>query len=193
MFASALPIMPAEPVVFVINFVWIVFFLFVAAASMRYKVSQITKGKLRLSPLAILPFALLFLGLVLFESGAIDAWSVGDFYYIGAALTAGGFLLYGAARSYIAESWSVPGQIFAARVVTEGPYSHIRHPIYLGMMLMMAGSALMASNMILIVMMPAVAISFYALARNEEQTLELVFSDYAAYKERTKMFVPGVF
>jgi protein-S-isoprenylcysteine O-methyltransferase Ste14 len=78
-------------------------------------------------------------------------------------------------------------------LVTTGPYSRVRHPIYTGIILAMLGTALATSVYGLI----AVAILsgyFIFSATREESFLARQFpGTYPAYKHSTKMLVPFVF
>lgn len=79
-------------------------------------------------------------------------------------------------------------------LVTTGPYRWIRHPMYTSVLLCAAGASLAAS-------VPWLAwLAFFALvavltlkAIAEERWLGELHNGYAAYRNRTKRFVPGVF
>jgi protein-S-isoprenylcysteine O-methyltransferase Ste14 len=112
---------------------------------------------------------------------------------IGAFLTVIGIALAIWARFYIGRNWGMPMSLKENRkLVTSGPYSYIRHPIYTGIMLAMIGSALLIGPWLLVVFI-IYFLYFLFSATSEEKTLTKEFPDtYPAYKARTKMLIPFV-
>ena len=80
-----------------------------------------------------------------------------------------------------------------APLVVDGIYSYVRHPIYLGIMLVAFGwSVAMDSLYALIVALLYVV--FYDLkSRREEAWLREQYRDYIEYARHTKRFVPYVY
>ena len=77
-------------------------------------------------------------------------------------------------------------------LVTTGPYSSIRHPIYTGLILAMAGTAVAVSLYWLIV---AAALGGYFIysAVMEERYMAGIFPDtYPRYQQETKMLIPYI-
>ena len=111
----------------------------------------------------------------------------------GAALATLGAIIAFAARSAIGRNWGSPGvRKTNTELVTHGPYSVIRHPIYTGILLMMAGTAIGLTPIWWLVAVAA-GIYFVASARSEESHMTDRFPDlYPAYKARTKMLIPFV-
>ncbi len=80
-------------------------------------------------------------------------------------------------------------------VITEGPFSKIRHPMYLGMLMFFWGGYV-AWSYLLSLPVPLLATALIiALAKNEERFLiEKLGSQYLAYKERVRwMFIPHLY
>lgn len=78
-------------------------------------------------------------------------------------------------------------------LITSGPYSRVRHPIYSGFMLIDAGLTLFYLNPLLAVVLVFAIIGAYGRARVEEQLLasDSAFgTKYDQYIERTGMFLP---
>ena len=81
----------------------------------------------------------------------------------------------------------------ARRLVTDGPYAYIRHPLYLG------EAAAMLGLMLQFVSPLALGIAAVQLAfqlermKNEEQILSEMFPEYSAYMQRTARLVPGLY
>ncbi len=78
-------------------------------------------------------------------------------------------------------------------LVTTGPYSVIRHPIYTGVLTAMLGTAI-AIHHILFLILLVLAGFFIFSARQEEKRMTLIFPTlYPAYTDRTKMLLPFIF
>jgi protein-S-isoprenylcysteine O-methyltransferase Ste14 len=81
----------------------------------------------------------------------------------------------------------------ARRLVTRGPYALVRHPLYLGEMVAIAGIALQhLSAWSLLLLAVAWALLFQRM-KYEEQVLAQSFPEYADYMARTARLVPGVY
>jgi protein-S-isoprenylcysteine O-methyltransferase Ste14 len=69
-----------------------------------------------------------------------------------------------------------------AHLVTSGPYAHLRHPIYAGLVLLLAGYTLAWSNWVLGLLVGVVAwLYFEAKARAEERWLLARYPSYQSY------------
>lgn len=77
-------------------------------------------------------------------------------------------------------------------LMTTGPYSLCRNPLYVFSVLGVAGCGLMIQSLIYTVLLTSVAFAIlFQTARNEEGYLAGKFpEDYAAYRRRTPRFVP---
>jgi len=111
------------------------------------------------------------------------------------AVTIAGLLLAFWARATLGGNWS--GNITLKEdhtLVQTGPYRTIRHPIYTAILLMFLGSALAYGTLGAIVGVPLCAYGFVLKAHQEEALMQKTFPDaYPAYRDRTKMLLPGVF
>jgi len=81
----------------------------------------------------------------------------------------------------------------ADEVAMSGPFQAIRHPIYASIYILSIGLGLMffawAWFLVLVVFLPL----WYWECRIEEEEMEARYGEaYAAYRERTKMFIPGI-
>jgi protein-S-isoprenylcysteine O-methyltransferase Ste14 len=80
-----------------------------------------------------------------------------------------------------------------ARLIDDGPYRLVRHPMYGGIIIASFGWALLTgSGMTLL--LAAIALVFFSLkSRREEAWLEQRFPDYDAYRARTKRLIPWIY
>ena len=78
----------------------------------------------------------------------------------------------------------------ASRLVTQGIFRVTRHPMYLGMVLMLAGVAtLLGTVSPWFVLIPFVGVMRYFMLREEEQ-LEAIFGEaYRVYKDRVQRWL----
>lgn len=109
----------------------------------------------------------------------------------GAVLATFGAIVAFAARLVIGRNWGIPGtRRSETELVTSGPYKVVRHPIYSGILLMMAGTAIGLAPIFWLAT-AAVAMYFVASARAEEAYMAKRFPyDYPPYRARTKMLIP---
>src|SRR3989454_5541943 len=87
-------------------------------------------------------------------------------------------------------------QVYATKLLKRNAalswmYSRIRHPFYLS--LAVAGFGLLAilPPIIILILYPGMLIMYFFLARFEEKQVEAGHPEYAEYRRRTAMFVPG--
>ena len=118
----------------------------------------------------------------------------GYFFWIGAMLTLAGLLFTAWARTHLGRNWS--GLVTIKQdheLITSGPYSIVRHPIYTGLLLAFVGSALARSELRGIL---AVVLVFWALWRKlriEERWMLDQFGDaYREYSGRVAALIPFV-
>lgn len=97
----------------------------------------------------------------------------------------GGFILLSAA-------WKV---LYAAQrdhtLASTGPYAHVRHPQYVGFVLIVLGFLLQWPTILTLLMFPVLVWMYVRLARREEQEVMAEFGDtYSRYGESTPPFLP---
>lgn len=77
-----------------------------------------------------------------------------------------------------------------ARLITNGPYRWIRHPMYSAVLLGMAAFVAAHATATRFALYVALLLVLAIKARREEQYLRAAFADYGAYFARTQRFVP---
>ncbi len=112
----------------------------------------------------------------------------------GVALCLLGFGLAVNARRHLGRNWGMPmSRKEQPELTTSGPYAHIRHPIYSGLMLAMLGSAMGVNVFWALLLFPVGAYFIYSARREETVLLQLFPEQYAAYRARTGMLAPWPF
>jgi protein-S-isoprenylcysteine O-methyltransferase Ste14 len=111
---------------------------------------------------------------------------------VGAVLTAAGLGMAIWARRYLGANWSAQVSIRADHeLIRTGPYRWIRHPIYTGMLIGLAGTELVLGENRGMISFAIAAASFYFKARKEEIFLAQEFgSRFQEHTRNTGMFLP---
>ena len=81
------------------------------------------------------------------------------------------------------------------RLVDSGPYSIVRHPGYLGEMLIWAGFGVASGNLVtaLLDLVMFVVVSLYRVSVEERMLVEELGEDYVRYRRRTRRVIPLVY
>ncbi len=78
-------------------------------------------------------------------------------------------------------------------LVTGGIYRYIRHPQYLGLIILTVGLLIQWPTIITLAMWPVLILMYYRLAKREEgEALEAFGDRYEEYKRKTPMFFPSI-
>jgi protein-S-isoprenylcysteine O-methyltransferase Ste14 len=108
----------------------------------------------------------------------------------GLLLLAGGLLLSWGALSLGCSLTPGTEPLPEGELVTSGAYAHVRHPIYAGAVLLLAGYTLAWSNWTLALLVGVVALQFFkAKGRREEEYLVQRFPQYRSYRWQVRRMV----
>lgn len=119
----------------------------------------------------------------------LTGWKVnphfGPFHIASNILVLLGFML-------LASAWDV---LYKAQrsttLATTGPYARVRHPQYVGFVVIMAGFLLQWPTLVTLVMFPVLVAMYVHLAHREEQDSIAAFGDaYRQYMKNVPAFVP---
>lgn len=106
-------------------------------------------------------------------------------------LILGGMLFAAFSLAHLGRSFSLMAE--ARRLVTDGPYGFVRHPLYLGEAISTLGLGLQyRSPLAFLVIGLQFAFQFQRM-KNEENVLAAEFPEYEAYSLRTARVLPGVY
>jgi hypothetical protein len=96
-----------------------------------------------------------------------------------------------------ARCWAASGARVCAqaehRLITNGPYARLRHPIYSGLLLAMLGTAIAGNQVRMYLAIPIAFCAFWYKSRLEERLLlHAIGARYQQYHQRTRAMIPGV-
>lgn len=111
---------------------------------------------------------------------------------LGALMVVAGAVVNVAGRAHLGGGWANQVTVYVDhRLVTDGVFGLVRHPLYGSLVWMALGAAIEFTNPIAAL---AVALVFVPMmvfrARQEERALEVRFPEYAGYRQRVGMLFP---
>ena len=202
---------PREPItwaLWVIALCWAAWFIIWLIAGVRTKPTvrreSITSRLGYLSAIAASALLLLLgrrtpLGTAIDASGPPAAWLYVRFVrlyvgavWIGAPLVLAGLLLALWARLHLADNWSGTVTLKQDHVlIRTGPYRYVRHPIYTGMLLAVAGTACALGQLRGLIALLLTFGAFWFKSRLEERYMIERFADaYRRYQREVKALIP---
>ena len=79
------------------------------------------------------------------------------------------------------------------QLATTGPYAYLRHPQYVGFILIMLGFLLQWPTLLTLGMFPILVMMYVRLARREEREVRTEFGEaYDRYARRVPGFIPTI-
>jgi protein-S-isoprenylcysteine O-methyltransferase Ste14 len=109
----------------------------------------------------------------------------GPFHILSFVFIGGGFILISAGWKALYEAQR------RHRLATSGAYAHVRHPQYVGFILVMFGFLLQWPTLLTLAMFPVLVFMYVRLARTEEREALVEFGiEYERYRQAVPGFVP---
>ena len=109
----------------------------------------------------------------------------GRFHILSFVFIGGGFILISAAWKVLYDAQKT------GSLATTGPYSYVRHPQYVGFILVMFGFLLQWPTILTLAMFPVLTVMYVRLARTEENDARVAFGDaYERYAAEVPGFIP---
>jgi len=178
---------------------WIAFIIYwrIKAAGTK------TTGRLESAAPQILRALIFVIAIVLFSTTRIplrwlylQPWPAGLWpFWLGAIAMVAGLLFAVWAREHLGRNWSHAVEIKQGHeLITTGPYSVVRHPIYTGILIGLLGTAIALSQVRGFIAFVLLFIMLWLKLRREEQWMRSQFGEtYATYAHQTAALVPYLF
>ena len=178
---------------------WSVLGLYWLLSAFGTKKTAVNEARwLRLLRLAILwPLMLALLGTEWLRIGPL-AWRFlprhAGIMWAGAFVTLGGVALAIWARRTLGRNWSDKVVLKVDHeLIRSGPYRFLRHPIYTGVLLAVAGTALAIGEWRGVLALFLLGTTYCLKAKSEEKILAAKFGEaFAEHARRTGFFLPGL-
>jgi protein-S-isoprenylcysteine O-methyltransferase Ste14 len=178
--------------------VWGAWCLYWTAASLTVKRTHRSEGiASRLSHTIPLVLAIVLMVSPRLAGGALRhpilPWSP-PLFWLGAAMLVVGLLFAAVARWHLGGNWSGTITVKQDHTLTRsGPYRLVRHPIYTGILLGMAGSAVAIDQWRGLVAVLLVIAAFLRKIQIEERFMLGQFGDaYRQYRQEVAALIPGL-
>jgi protein-S-isoprenylcysteine O-methyltransferase Ste14 len=145
-----------------------------------------------LTGLGILPFVYVATGfprIADYPFRPMQAW-------LGLLVAIAAFAMFFATHRALGRNWSVSLDVRQDhRLITEGVYRHVRHPMYTAFWLWAVAQALLLPNWVagLSGLLGFGILYFLRVSQEEQLMLDTFGDDYRAYMARTKRLIPGVY
>ncbi len=113
---------------------------------------------------------------------------------VGSAFAVGGLVLLALAATSLGKSLTpLPKPATTSELCTSGIYGFVRHPIYLGLLLVIFGYCLFLPSMLELVVVVLATLFFDRKAAREELWLRDQYPAYEHYAKRTRRLIPWLY
>jgi protein-S-isoprenylcysteine O-methyltransferase Ste14 len=115
---------------------------------------------------------------------------------VGAVLFAAGLWVFRRSHRELGRNWSITLEIRDQhKLIENGPYALVRHPMYTSFLLIALGQAFLLANWVagLAGLVGFAVLFFLRVDKEERMMLEIFGPQYQAYMERTKRIIPYLY
>jgi protein-S-isoprenylcysteine O-methyltransferase Ste14 len=186
-----------------LGYILIGFFLATEGRSRKGQQAQsLDRGRFDRKSTAFVGVAWLLTGLGLLLAPLLNYFRIGSMIsgseagWVGLIIAAGGISVRWWANRTLGEYYTRTLLVTATQsIVQKGPYRMIRHPGYLGSILMWVGAGLATTNWIVLILAVVVLFTayYYRIQAEEEMLTVAISQEYSQYKARTWKLIPFVF
>lgn len=110
-----------------------------------------------------------------------------------ALIMLGSVILFAGIRRLGVSLSALPTPVDNGVLVDDGVYAYVRHPIYLGIILVGFGYSVAMDSLVALIVSVILTVFLDLKSRHEEVLLRERYPDYAVYAAHTKRFVPYVY
>jgi protein-S-isoprenylcysteine O-methyltransferase Ste14 len=113
--------------------------------------------------------------------------------WLGGALAAAGTVLFARTHRALGKQWSTTLEIRERhRLVSDGPYAVVRHPMYSALFLVAIGVGLLSANWLVLIARPFALVALAAVRNPSEERLlrDHICGAWDRYRERTGAWIP---
>jgi len=137
----------------------------------------------------ILPLVLDAFGIVVLPVDLVGGLAAFSVMVLGVGLRVWAAITLG--QYYTATLMMTEGQ----KLVTTGPYAWVRHPGYLGEILIWTGLGTLSSNLVAIAVLPVmfVVVLLYRISSEEKMLVKELGNEYVQYQRRTRRLISFVY
>ncbi len=115
-------------------------------------------------------------------------------WLLGTILVAAGLGFSVWARRHLGRNWSAEVVVKEGHaLIRSGPYAHVRHPIYTGILLAFLGTAVSIGEWRALLAVPFALLAFVLKSRLEEGRMRQTFPEYELYQRETAALIPFIY
>jgi protein-S-isoprenylcysteine O-methyltransferase Ste14 len=176
------------------SLVYMLFEILIALRGNKKVVTKGDKGSFRVITIAITAGYWLSYAFAWSRIGLLHPWNT--YFYTGFTIVITGLAIRISSIIILNKYFtSTITRVEDHKLIEKGLYSIIRHPAYLGQLIIFLGISMALSNWLSIIgmMLPVLAGYLYRISSEEKFMLNQFGDEYSAYQKKTKKLIPFIF